>query len=154
MVPLFLFLMDQNYYKYENEVNYNIDVIKDALKAILKTNPVRFLHEDKDLNDAFGTYSFGEIKCSYMVTLTKIDDDHTKIIINCSSRQGGFEASMASLAGYTKEFLTILTAKLDGASDEEMIEVVQQNNSDSSLSCISVIITIIAIIAIFWIIFM
>jgi hypothetical protein len=43
--------MDQNYYKYENEVNFNIDVIKDALKSILKANPVRFMHEEKDIND-------------------------------------------------------------------------------------------------------
>ena len=59
MVPPFLFFMDQNYYKYENEVNFNIDVIKEALKSILKANPVRFIHEEKDLNDTLGTYSFG-----------------------------------------------------------------------------------------------
>jgi UDP-N-acetylmuramyl pentapeptide synthase len=151
MVPPFLFFMDQNYYKYENEVNFNIDVIKEALKSILKANPVRFIHEEKDLNDTLGTYSFGEIKCAYMVTLSKIDEDHTKIVINCSSRQGGFEASMASLANYTNEFLAILTAKLDGASEEEMKDVVRHNNSDSSVSCITVIITIIAIATIIWI---
>ena len=146
--------MDQNYYKYENEINYNIDTIKEAIKSVLKSNPVRFLHEEKDLNDAFGTYSFGEVKCAYMVTLTKIDDEKTKILINCSSRAGGFEASMASLAGYTKEFIAILSAKLNGASDEEMKEVVKQNNADGSLSCISVIITIIAIASFIWCILM
>ena len=86
-----------------------------------------------------------------MVTLSKIDEDHTKIIINCSSRQGGFEASMASLANYTNEFLAILTDKLGGASEEEMKDVVRHNNSDSSVSCITVIITIIAIATIIWI---
>jgi len=152
MVPPFLFyrIMDQNYYKYENEINYNIDTVKDAIKSVLKSNSVRFIHEEKDLNDAFGTYSFGEIKCAYMVTLTKIDEKKTKIFINCSSRKGGFEASMASLAGYTKEFITILSAKLNGASDEEMKEIVKQNNADSSLSCISVIVAIISIAAIIW----
>jgi hypothetical protein len=140
--------MDQNYYKYENEINYNIDTIKDAIKSVLKSNPVRFLHEEKDLNDAFGTYSFGEVKCAYMVTLTKIDDEKTKIMINCSAREGSLRPSIASLAGYTNEFITILSAKLNGASDEEMKEIVRQNNSDGNLSCISVIITIITIAAI------
>ena len=81
----------------------------------------------------------------------QIADCRSQVIINCSSKQGGFEASMASLANYTNEFLAILTAKLDGASEEEMKDVVERNNSDSSLSCISVIITIIAIATIIWI---
>lgn len=145
--------MDQNYYKFENEINFNVDVVKEALKSVLVSNPIRFMHEAKDLNDTFGTYSFGEIKCSYMVTLTKIDEDKTKLVVTCSSRQGGFEASMASLANYTNEFLAILTAKLNGASDEEMKTVLKQNSSDNSLSGISVLITIISIIAIIYFLF-
>ena len=144
--------MEQNYYKYENNVNYKISEIKDALKSILETYKVRFLHEEKDLNDAFGTYRFGEIKCSYMVTLTQIDENNTKIVINCSSR-AGFQASMASLEGYTNEFLAILTAKLSGASDEEMISVVKENNSDGSLSGFAGVMSIIIfIVALYFII--
>ena len=146
--------MEQNYYKYENEVNYGIDEIKKAIRSILETNKIRFLHEEKDLNDAFGTYHFGEIKCSYMITVTKVDDSRTKISINCSPREGGFKPSMASLEGYTNEFLTILTAKLNGASDEEMTSVVKENNSDSSLASFSVIIGIIIFIITLYLILM
>ena len=145
--------MDQNYYKFENEINFNVDVVKDALKSVLAFNPTRFLYETKDLNDTFGTYSFGEIKCAYMVTLSKLDEGKTRIVVTCSSRQGGFEASMASLASYTNDFLAILTAKLNGASDEEMKTVLKQNSSDNSLSGISVLITIISIIAIIYFLF-
>jgi UDP-N-acetylmuramyl pentapeptide synthase len=146
--------MEQNYFKYENVVNFNIDEIKTALKSILEANKTRFLHEDKDLNDDFGSYHFGEIKCSYMVTLNKVDESSTKITVNCSPRHGGFQASMASLENYTNEFLAILTAKLKGASDEEMASVVKQNNSDSSLASSSIIITIIIIVASLFFIFM
>lgn len=66
-----------NSYKYENEIPFSIDEVKNALKDILSKNRTRFLHEDKDLNDTFNTYSFGEVKCSYMVSLKKVDDNTT-----------------------------------------------------------------------------
>lgn len=145
--------MEQNYYKYENEIGFNIEVVKTALKDILSKNKTRFIHKEKDLNDIFGTYHFGEIKCSYMLTLKKIDDNNTNITINCSPRSGGFTPSMASLEGYTNEFLKILTAKLNGASDQEMKVVVKENDSDSSLSSISAIITLITIAVILYLVF-
>ena len=137
-----------NSYKYENEINFSINEVKEAIKAILKANPTRFIHEDKDLNDAFGTYKFGEIKCSYMVSLAKVDDNNTKITITCSERTGGFNPSMASLESYTSEFINILSAKLSGKSDEEMKEVVSENNSDSALanaSCLGTLLTLVGI---------
>lgn len=146
-------IMEQNYYKYENEIGFNIDVIKTALKEILSKNKTRFIHKEEDLNDTFGTYHFGETKCSYMLTLKKIDDNTTNITINCSSRSGGFNPSMASLEGYTNEFLKILTAKLNGASDEEMKVVVKENDSDSSLSSFSAIITLIIVVAALYLMF-
>ena len=146
--------MEQNYYKYENEIGFALEDVKTALKSILETYKTRFIHEEKDLDDTFGTYRFGEIKCSYMVTLTKASDNSTKLSLTCSPREGSFKPSMASLEGYTKEFLNILSAKLKGTPDEEMSNVVKNNNSDSSLSTISVIITIIAIAIMLAILFM
>ena len=132
-------------YQYENELSFNIEDVKTAIKSILETYKTRFLHSEKDLNDVFGTYNFGEVKCGYLVTLQKIDDNTTKIKMTCSSRTG-FEVGMASLEGYIAEFLNILSAKLTGATDEEMETVVNENNSDSSLSCMSTILTVIIIV--------
>ena len=131
-------------YQYENELSFNIEDVKTAIKSILETYKTRFLHSEKDLNDAFSTYNFSEVKCGYLVTLQKIDDNTTKIKMTCSSRTG-FEVGMASLEGYTAEFLNILSAKLTGATDEEMQTIVNENNSDSSLSCMSTILTVIII---------
>ena len=143
-----------NSYKYENEINFNVNDVKNALKEILETNRTRFLHKDKDLNDTFGTYSFGEIKCSYLVTLTKMNDDTTKIVITCSERPGSFHPSMASLESYTSEFLNILSAKLSGTAEEEMKEIVNQNNSDSGLAGCGVICGIVIFILSLAIMFM
>ena len=131
-------------YQYENELSFNIEDVKTAIKSILETYKTRFLHSEKDLNDVFSTYNFGEVKCGYLVTLQKIDDNTTKFKMTCSSRTG-FEVGMASLEGYTAEFLNILSAKLNGATEEEMQTVVNENNSDSSLSCMSTILTVIII---------
>ena len=89
------------------------------------------------MNDIFGTYSFGEIKCGYLVALTKVDDNSTKIIITCSPRNGGLETSMASLEKYTGELLNIISSKLSGATDEEMVQIINDNNSDGMLSNIN-----------------
>lgn len=131
-------------YQYENELSFNIEDVKTAIKSILETYKTRFLHSEKDLNDVFSTYNFGEVKCGYLVTLQKIDDNTTKIKMTCSSR-AGFEVGMASLEVYTAEFLNILSAKLNGATEEEMQTVINENNSDSSLSCMSTILTVIII---------
>ena len=131
-------------YQYENELSFNIEDVKTALKSILETNKTRFLHSDKDLNDAFCTYKFGEVKCGYLVTLQKINDDTTKIKMTCTSRTG-FEVGMASLEAYTAEFLNILGTKLSGASDEEMETVVNENNSDSTNASVSGCLSIISI---------
>ncbi len=131
-------------YQYENELSFNIEDVKTAIKSILETYKTRFLHSEKDLNDIFWTYKFDEVKCGYLITLQKIDDNTTKIKMTCSSRTG-FEVGMASLEGYTAEFLNILSAKLNGATEEEMQTVVNENNSDSSLSCMSTILTVIII---------
>lgn len=131
-------------YQYENDLSFNIEDVKTALKSILETNKTRFLHSEKDLNDVFGTYNFGEVKCGYLITLQKIDDNTTKIKMTCSSRTG-FEVGMASLEAYAAEFLNILSAKLTGATDEEMETVVNENNSDSTNANISGCLGIISI---------
>ena len=144
-------------YQYENELSFNIEDVKTAIKSILETYKTRFLHSEKDLNDVFGTYNFGEVKCGYLVTLQKIDDNTTKIKMTCSSRTG-FEVGMASLEGYTAEFLNILSAKLTGSTDEEMETVVNENNSDSANAnisgCLSIISIAISIGFVLWIMFM
>jgi hypothetical protein len=126
-----------NSYKYENIINFNIDDVKKSIKNILKSNKTRFIHDEKDLNDIFSTYSFGEIKCSYLVALTKVDDNSTKITITCSPRNDGLETSMASLEKYTGELLNIISSKLSGATDEEMVQIINDNNSDGVLSNIN-----------------
>ncbi len=136
-----------NTYKHESQISANIEDVKNALKDILKLNPTRFLHNEKDLNDMLMTYSFGEVKCAYIVTLQKIDDNTTKIIIDCSERYGGLDISVASLQSYVIEFLNILSARLNGADDTTMLTVMKNNNSDSILTSCSVYIIIIAIIA-------
>ena len=140
-----------NNYRYENQIQFNIEEVKTALKNVLNLNPTRFLHNANDLNDIMLTYRFGEIKCSYVVTLQKIDDTNTKIVISCSERYG-FPLSVASLESYVTEFLNILTAKLSGQSDTEVMQVMNNNNSDSNLanttSCMSLIIIVITIISI------
>ena len=65
--------LERNTYKHECQVTVNVDNVKNALKDVLNLNPTRFLYDEKDLNDLMLTYSFGELKCAYVVTLQKID---------------------------------------------------------------------------------
>lgn len=138
-----------NTYKHECQVIANIDNVKNALKDILKLNPTRFICDKNGINDLMLTYSFGELKCAYVVTLQKIDENTTKIIIDCSERYGGLNLSVASLQLYVTELLNILSARLNGASDEEILGVMKNNNSDSAVSGCGVFITIAAIIITF-----
>ena len=145
---------ERNTYKHECQVAVNVDNVKNALKDILNLNPTRFLHDKKDLNDLMLTYSFGELKCAYVVTLQKIDENNTKIVIDCSERTGGLNLSVASLQSYVAEFLNILSARLDGKSDEEILGVMENNNSDSNIANFSAYVTLVTIIIIFIILFM
>lgn len=125
----------KNYY-YENTLNFNIETIKTAIKSVLEKNKNRFVYSEKDLNDTFNTYNFGEIKCSYLIVFQKIDENTTQIKLTCSSRVG-FEVCMSSLEHYTTEFLNILSAKLSGISEEEMQKVLNENNSDAGIANMS-----------------
>lgn len=138
--------LEHNTYKHECQVFTNVNNVKNAIKDILNLNPTRFLYDKKDLNDLMLTYSFGEVKCAYIVTLQKIDENTTKIIIDCSERTGGLNLSVASLQSYVTEFLNILSARLNGTNDEEILEVMENNNSDSTITNFSVLIAIITII--------
>ena len=145
--------LELNTYKHECQVTVNVDNVKNALKDVLNLNPTRFLYDKKDLNDLMLTYSFGELKCAYVVTLQKIDENNTKIVIDCSERTGGLNLSVASLQSYVTEFLNILSARLDGKSDEEILTVMENNNSDSNLANFSAYVTLVTIIIIFIILF-
>lgn len=145
--------LERNTYKHECQVTVNVDNVKNALKDVLNLNPTRFLYDEKDLNDLMLTYSFGELKCAYVVTLQKIDENNTKIVIDCSERTGGLNLSVASLQSYVTEFLNILSARLDGKSDEEILTVMENNNSDSNLANFSAYVTLVTIIIIFIILF-
>ena len=145
--------LERNTYKHECQVTVNVDNVKNALKDVLNLNPTRFLYNEKDLNDLMLTYSFGELKCAYVVTLQKIDENNTKIVIDCSERTGGLNLSVASLQSYVTEFLNILSARLDGKSDEEILTVMENNNSDSNLANFSAYVTLVTIIIIFIILF-
>ena len=135
-----------NSYKYENEIDFSINDVKNAIKDILEKNRVRFLHKEKDINDIFNTYKFDEIKCSYNITLIKVSENSTKIILTCSERGGGFKPTMASLESYASEFINILSKKLSSATDEEMKKALKENNSDSTASDIASIVEIISLI--------
>ena len=135
-----------NSYKYENEIDFSINDVKNAIKDILEKNRVRFLHKEKDINDVFNTYKFDEIKCSYNITLIKASENSTKITLTCSERGGGFNATMASLESYASEFMNILSKKLSGATDEEMKKALKENNSDGTASDIASIAEVISFI--------
>ena len=135
-----------NSYKYENEIDFSINDVKNAIKDILEKNRVRFLHKEKDINDVFNTYKFDEIKCSYNITLIKVSENSTKITLTCSERGGGFTPTMASLESYVSEFMNILSKKLSGATDEEMKKALKENNSDGTASDIASIAEVISFI--------
>ena len=147
--------MQNNSYYFNQEINYSIESVKSAMKYILSKYATRFLHSEEDINETFNTYRFGEIKCSYLVSLEKVDENHTKVSLTCSPREGGFQPSPASIESYASEFLNILSARLEGKTGTELHNIVKKNNSDSTLSGLSAIISFILLaLALAWIFFL
>ena len=120
-------------YTYENEINFNIDEVKDAVKFVLtrygrRYNIYRF-NMDKAFNDVFNTYSFNENNSSYVLVLTKIDENTTKIVIKTSpvAHVSGYEL-IEVMEKCTMDFINILSTQLSGVS-EIMLDMVEEENN-------------------------
>ena len=125
---------NQEIYKYENIIDYNIDAVKDAIRFILNRYKVRFniepWNEHKVFNDLANTYNFNEEYTSYVVVLVKVDDEHTKLSITTTPSASiyGYEC-LERIEKYTLDIVNILTSQLSGVNEYELDNIEEANNT-------------------------
>lgn len=135
-------------------VDFPLEKVKEAVSFLLNKYPQYFIAKKNGINNDLGTYIFDRPKGidtpTMRITLSAISDNQTKVDINCSSQS--MTASSADYQVAITEVQNILAAKLNGKSDQEILEVLKKNNSGNGVwGCIKSIgcVVIVAIIIIY-----
>ena len=119
---------------------------------MLKTYPQYFIAKKNGINNDLGTYLFDRPKGvdtpTIRITLSAINDNQTKLDINCTSQS--MTASSADYQVAITEVQNIIMAKLNEKSEQEILEVLKKNNSGNgvwgcikNIGCVVIIVLII-----------
>ena len=127
----------QNLIKYEwsNDIPFNIDKVKNTLHAMLGEDKpsmvLGLLSHNKqknkwdlnclnpDCNETFGSYAFGQVNSSFSITVTKTDENTTKLSIDVMNRQGGMYSNQAYLQSECNKFNKALGYYLEHQDEVE-----------------------------------
>ena len=119
---------------FEQNISYSMDSVKNSLKFLIDNYKANFLNPSE--NKVFNSFSFSWVKCVFNVYLSQIDDNTTNIKVECTptltGSQSWDEENNGKTMIYIKEFLEILSKKLEG-KDDEVSKLV--SNTDDSLGC-------------------
>ena len=117
-----------NKFEWENEIPFSDAKVKNTLHALIgDSNTVHgLLVQDSDklgwdlnclnpeVNDTFGSYSFGQINSQFSVTVKKVDENNSHLRITISERQGAFiSGNQAYLQAECDKFIKALTFYLE-----------------------------------------
>lgn len=117
-----------NKFEWENEIPFPYEKVKNSLHAMIgeSMNIPGLLRLDADSlhwdlncvnpenNDAFGSYSFGQVNTKFSVTTKKVDGNSSNLKILVSERQGAFiTGNQAYLQSECDKFIKALTFYLE-----------------------------------------
>ena len=116
-------------------VGFPLEKVKEAVTFLLNNYSQYFIAKKNGINNDLGTYIFDRPKGidtpTIRITLSSISDNQTKVDINCSSQSMTTSSADYQLA--ITEVQNILAAKLNGKSDQEILEVLKMNNSGNGV---------------------
>ncbi len=133
-------------------IDFPLVKVKEAVSFLLKTYPQYFIAKKNGINNDLGTYLFDRPKGvdtpTIRITLSAINDNQTKLDINCTSQS--MTASSADYQVAITEVQNIIMAKLNEKSEQEILEVLKKNNSGNgvwgcikNIGCVVIIVLII-----------
>ena len=108
---------------------FPLDKVKEAVSFLLKTYPQYIIAKKNGINNDLGTYIFDRPKGidtpTMRITLSAIGDNQTHVDMSCTSQS--MTASSADYQVAITEVQNILMAKLNGKSEQEILEVLKKN---------------------------